>query len=67
MTEINCLDFVLLALKCDAEKITLDEKSFRWQHNEDTMASDKLYEGIRKFADDSRKLEKMLQGLLATK
>lgn len=38
----------------------LDEKTFRWQHNEDAMANDKLAEGIRKFAADQRKLEKVL-------
>jgi transaldolase len=39
------------------EKIHLDEKAFRWLHNEDAMASDKLSEGIRKFNADTRKLE----------
>ncbi|MGL6250105.1 MAG: transaldolase, partial [Billgrantia desiderata] len=28
--------------------------------NEDAMATEKLAEGIRKFADDQRKLEKLL-------
>ena len=39
------------------EKIHLDEKTFRWLHNEDAMASEKLSEGIRKFNADTRKLE----------
>ncbi|MCI0745507.1 MAG: transaldolase [Verrucomicrobia subdivision 3 bacterium] len=39
------------------EKLHLDEKMFRWMHNEDAMASDKLSEGIRKFNADTRKLE----------
>jgi transaldolase len=39
------------------EKIQLDEKTFRWLHNEDAMANDKLSEGIRKFNADARKLE----------
>jgi transaldolase len=39
------------------EKIRMDEKAFRWLHNEDAMASDKLSEGIRKFNADTRKLE----------
>ncbi len=39
------------------EKIHLDEKSFRWMHNEDAMGTDKLAEGIRKFNADARKLE----------
>jgi transaldolase len=38
-------------------KIRLSEKTFRWLHNEDAMASDKLSEGIRKFNADTRKLE----------
>jgi transaldolase len=41
----------------DEKKIHLDEKAFRWMHNEDAMASDKLSEGIRKFNADARKLE----------
>ncbi len=39
------------------EKLHLDEKSFRWMHNEDAMGTDKLAEGIRKFNADARKLE----------
>jgi transaldolase len=49
------------ARKADIEKVVMDEKMFRWMLNEDQMASDKLSEGIRKFAEDSRKLEKLLQ------
>jgi transaldolase len=41
----------------DEKQIRLDEKTFRWLHNEDAMASDKLSEGIRKFNADTRKLE----------
>ena len=41
----------------DAAKIHLDEKTFRWMHNEDPMAVEKLSEGIRKFYADTRKLE----------
>jgi transaldolase len=40
------------------EKISLDEKSFRWMHNEDAMAVEKLADGIRRFNEDARKLEK---------
>jgi transaldolase len=40
----------------------LDERSFRWQHNEDAMANDKLADGIRRFAEDQRKLEALLAG-----
>jgi len=38
----------------------LDEKTFRWQHNQDAMATEKLAEGIRLFAADLVKLETML-------
>lgn len=39
----------------------IDEKAFRWGMNEDAMATDKLAEGIRRFAADQVKLEKMLE------
>ncbi|MCF7852074.1 MAG: transaldolase [Simkaniaceae bacterium] len=45
------------------EKITVDEKTFRWLLNENAMATEKLSEGIRKFAADTVKLEKYLQTL----
>ena len=41
-----------------------DEKTFRWEMNEDAMATDKLADGIRKFAVDAVKLENMLRGML---
>lgn len=49
------------AEKCDLEKIHLDEAKFRWLLNEDQMATDKLSDGIRKFAVDMRKLEELLR------
>lgn len=42
---------------------TLTEQDFRWQLNEDPMATEKLAEGIRNFAADQVKLEKQLQEL----
>jgi transaldolase len=42
----------------DSELIHLDEKTYRFQHNEDQMAVEKLSEGIRNFYADARKLEK---------
>lgn len=42
------------------EKITVDEKSFRFMLNDNAMAIEKLSEGIRKFASDSIKLEKYI-------
>jgi transaldolase len=52
----RCLS-VETARASDEKEIRLDEKIFRWMHNEDAMASDKLSEGIRKFNADTRKLE----------
>lgn len=53
------------AARSDVQKISLDEKAFRWQHNEDAMATEKLAEGIRRFDADARKLEKLLTSLAA--
>lgn len=39
-------------------RIEITEKSFRWLFNENQMATEKLSDGIRKFAEDSIKLEK---------
>jgi transaldolase len=47
------------------EKIQMDEKTFRWMHNDDAMATDKLAEGIRRFDADARKLEKLIISLAA--
>jgi len=47
------------------EKITLDEKGFRWRLNEDAMATEKLSEGIRQFAKDLAALRKMAAERLA--
>jgi transaldolase len=50
----------------EGTKLHLDEKTFRWMHNEDAMASDKLSEGIRKFNADARKLEKFALAKVAS-
>src|SRR6201984_2531570 len=39
------------------DRLHLDEKTFRWMHNEDAMATEKLAEGIRKFNSDAKHLE----------
>ena len=52
-----------LARRTNVEKTPLDEKAFRWQHNEDAMATDKLAEGIRRFDADARKLERLIISL----
>jgi len=42
-------------------KTRLSEADFRWGHNEDAMATEKLAEGIRQFAVDQVKLEGVLK------
>jgi transaldolase len=39
------------------QRLHLDEKTFRWMHNEDAMATEKLAEGIRKFNSDTHQLQ----------
>jgi transaldolase len=38
-------------------RLHLDEETYRWMHNEDAMATEKLAEGIRKFNVDARRLQ----------
>ncbi len=47
-----------------ARPARITEAQFLWQHNQDPMAVDKLADGIRKFAIDQEKLEKMIGDLL---
>ena len=49
------------------EKLDLDEPAFRWMHNEDAMATDKLAEGIRRFHADAQKLERLIVSLAAAR
>ncbi|MEO0452955.1 MAG: transaldolase [Verrucomicrobiota bacterium] len=46
------------------DEIHFDEKSFRYELNEDAMATEKLAQGIRTFAADAVKLEKLIADLL---
>jgi transaldolase len=48
------------------EKITLDEKAYRWLHNGDAMAVEKLSDGIRRFDADARKLEQWAASAVTT-
>lgn len=45
------------AREMEIERTDYDETRFRWQLNEDAMATEKLSEGIRLFAADTLKLE----------
>jgi transaldolase len=55
------------ALDADAARtmdmpfVSFDESGFRYALNEDAMATEKLAEGIRAFAADTLKLEKLMQ------
>jgi transaldolase len=52
-----------VARACGVHAITYNESSFRYALNEDAMATEKLAEGIRAFAADAAKLDKMIQSL----
>lgn len=58
------LEQVLYAKNASSDdlKSVLSENRFRWGHNEDAMATEKLAEGIRLFAADQVKLEEILRG-----
>jgi len=61
----QCLS-VEAARASEEKQIHMDEKTFRWMHNDDAMASDKLSEGIRKFNADARNLEQFARVRLDT-
>jgi transaldolase len=48
-------------------RLHLDEKTFRWMHNEDAMATEKLAEGIRKFNSDASHLQEYALSRIAEK
>ncbi|MFZ6778276.1 transaldolase [Undibacterium sp. Ji83W] len=52
-----------LAASSDLQKVSMDEKTFRLELNEDAMATEKLSEGIRAFCADTVKLEKMIAAM----
>lgn len=67
LEELDCSDEPLVrkldpseSSKQDIQRIQIDEKSFRWLLNNNGMATEKLAEGIRKFAEDTSKLEKQI-------
>ena len=49
------------------ERLRLTESAFRWMHNEDAMATDKLAEGIRKFNSDAGHLQEYALSQVAEK
>jgi transaldolase len=50
--------------RTDIAPLALDEIAFRWQLNEDAMATEKLSEGIRQFAKDTETLCNLLRAKL---
>jgi len=52
-----------LAQQSDVTQIDMNEKVFRFQLNEDAMATEKLSEGIRAFCADTVKLEQLIIAL----
>jgi transaldolase len=46
----------------NSSALAINEDSFRWRFNEDAMATEKLADGIRRFAQDQVKLEQKLKG-----
>lgn len=55
-----------IAARSDMQRLILDEKTFRYLVNEDAMATEKTAEGIRAFAADALKLEKLIAGRLTS-
>jgi transaldolase len=58
VAKLNAADAATMS---DITKIDMNEKTFRWMMNEDAMATEKLAEGIRNFAADLVKLEKIVK------
>jgi len=46
-----------MAARDGEARVHLDEKAYRWLHNQDAMAVEKLSDGIRRFDQDARALE----------
>uniref|UniRef100_A0A158R533 Transaldolase n=1 Tax=Syphacia muris TaxID=451379 RepID=A0A158R533_9BILA len=52
------------AKESNLEKITVSQPTFLFEVNDDAVASEKLSDGIRRFAADARSLEKMIDDAL---
>ena len=51
------------AEESNVERVDLDETLFRWMHNDDAMATEKLAEGIRLFDADANRLRAVIAGM----
>jgi transaldolase len=52
-----------MALSMDIPRVLFDEAGFRWELNEDAMATEKLADGIRQFTVDARRLEQYIHSV----
>jgi transaldolase len=55
------------AMELPTEKIEVSEERFRWELNEDEMATEKLAQGIRVFNNDLIKLRKLVNEMIFQK
>ncbi len=53
-----------IARQSSIEKLAIDEKTFRWQLNENQMATEKTAEGVRQFNADAMKLDQFIAAKL---
>jgi transaldolase len=53
-----------IAKQSKIEKLAIDEKKFRWQLNENQMATEKTAEGVRQFNADAMKLDQFIAAKL---
>ena len=60
----NCLIESVSAKASDATEIKVTEEIFRFELNQDAMATEKLAEGIRGFVQAAADLEKVVQEYL---
>jgi transaldolase len=54
-----------VARSAEMPEVHFDEPTFRWALNQDAMATEKLADGIRAFAADAVKLDRLIEGLQA--
>jgi transaldolase len=62
--ELPCKLSVAGAKSLDLKKVSLSEVQFRWELNQDQMATEKLSDGIRKFGADCIELENKVSELM---
>jgi len=58
------IEHLSTATATGTQKVPMNETQFRWALNEDAMATEKLAEGIRRFASDGLKLEELIKSRL---